>query len=138
MSVYRLIDHTADCGIEVEAADASDLFAGTARAMFELLATAPGPPDGLVDAIDITGTDWTDLMINWLRELLYLFNAKQRVVREIRITALDPQRIAARLTCDRLDPQRHELGDEIKAVTYHQASVTADGDRWTARIIFDV
>ena len=138
MSAYRLIDHTADCGIEVEAQDAPALFAATARAMFELLATAPGPSDGLVCALDITGTDWTDLMINWLRELLYLFNGQQRVVREIRITALDPQRIAARLTCDRLDLQRHEIGHEIKAVTYHQASVTADRDRWKARIIFDM
>ena len=76
MNAYRLIEHTADAGIEVTAPDAQTLFIEAGRALCDLLAMAEGSCDGLAYEITLDGADWTDLMINWLRELLYLFNGK--------------------------------------------------------------
>jgi SHS2 domain-containing protein len=36
------------------------------------------------------------------------------------------------------DPATHEILREIKAVTYHQISVTEHMGLWSARIIFDL
>ena len=138
MNAYRLIEHTADAGIEVTAPDAKTLFTETGRALCDLLATAEGPCDELAYEIALDGADWTDLMINWLRELLYLFNGRELLARRIAITRLDPRQIAARLACDRVDGRRHVAGHEIKAVTYHQARVTAGAEGWQARVIFDL
>jgi SHS2 domain-containing protein len=138
VNAYRLIEHTADTGIEVTAPDARTLFIEAGQALYDLLAMAEGPCDGLVYEITLDGADWTDLMINWLRELLYLYNGRELLGREINITQLNPRQIAARLLCDRLDSRRHVSGQEIKAVTYHQARVAADAKGWQARVIFDL
>ena len=138
MNAYRLIEHTADAGIEVTAPDAQALFIEAARALCDLLATAKGPCDRMACEISVQGADWTDLMVNWLRELLYLFNGRDLLVRQITITRLDPRQIAARLACDRVDGRRHVVGHEIKAVTYHQAQVAAGAEGWQARVILDL
>ena len=138
MNAYRSIEHTADAGIEVTAPDARTLFIEAGRALGDLLATVSGPCEGLACEVDLDGADWTDLMVNWLRELLYLFNGRELLVREISIRELHPRRIAARLACDRVDARRHLAGHEIKAVTYHQARVAYGAERWTARVIFDL
>ena len=138
MNAYRLIEHTADAGIEVTAPDAQTLFIEAGLALCDLLATAEGPCDGLVYEIRLDGADWTDLMINWLRELLYLFNGQELLARKITITQLHPTQIEARLLCDRVDRRRHVPGHEIKAVTYHQARVTAGAESWLAQVIFDL
>ena len=37
-----------------------------------------------------------------------------------------------------LDPSRHPIDTEIKAVTYHQIAVEQVGGHWQARVIFDL
>ncbi len=137
-AAYRLIAHTADAGMQVTAADPRSLFTEAGLARAGLLAAATHPCEGRVCQVALEGADWTDLMVNWLRELLYLFNGRERLVREIVILHLEARRIEARLACDHFDPCRHAAGPEIKAVTYHQARVSHDTAGWTARIIFDL
>ena len=138
MNAYRLIEHTADTGIEVTAPDTRTLFIEAGRVLCDLLATASGPCDERVCEITLDGADWTDLMINWLRELLYLYNGRELLARKIIIIQLHPTQITARLLCDRVDRRRHTPGHEIKAVTYHQARVAAHAKGWQARVIFDL
>lgn len=54
------------------------------------------------------------------------------------IDEIDSAHIRARLIGEKLDYDRHEFETEIKAVTYHQLSVTCENGRWRARVIFDV
>jgi SHS2 domain-containing protein len=56
----------------------------------------------------------------------------------ITIDELDATHIRARLAGEKLDYARHNFETEIKAVTYHQLSVTCEKGRWQARVIFDV
>ena len=44
----------------------------------------------------------------------------------------------ATLQGEPLDPARHPIDTEIKAVTYHQIAVEQVGGRWQARVIFDI
>jgi SHS2 domain-containing protein len=54
------------------------------------------------------------------------------------IREVSPQRLKVLLRGEPFDPARHRILKEIKAVTYHQASVEKTGDVWVARVIFDV
>ncbi len=73
---YRIIDHTADLGLLVFGADPSEVFATAARAMFDIMVS----PDSVCAEqslnLQVEGADWPDLMVNWLRELLYLWSGK--------------------------------------------------------------
>lgn len=135
---YRLIDHTADVGIQVFGADIRQLFENAASALFDVLAD-PGPVKARQKrSIQCRGQDWPDLMVNWLRELLYLWSGEQLLVKTVVIDNLREYAISATVEVDPYDPSRHVIKEEIKAVTYHQIDVRKTSTGWESKIIFDV
>lgn len=139
---YRLIDHTADFGVQVWGRDAAQLFERAAAALMDLLFTPGDRSPEREEIIHIEGRDWADLMVNWLRELLFLWAGRQRVLTGVRIEKLTENRLQATVGSARFDQRIHRLNHEIKAVTYHQieAGPVADGKgerEWQARVIFD-
>ena len=135
---YRLIDHTADFGMQVFGSDSQELFTNAALALFDVI-TEMDVLKGL-DSCNIaaSGEDWPDLMINWLREILYLWNGKERLVKSVKILSLSENNISAKIYFDAYKPDRHIIKTEIKAVTYHQIQVKSSPSGWKAQIIFDI
>jgi SHS2 domain-containing protein len=135
---YRIIDHTADLGLHVFGADPSELFATAARAMFDIIVTPESVQAAQSLNLKVEGADWPDLMVNWLRELLYLWSGRGLLVHSVDILDIGAHRLTADVAVDTYDPARHALGSEIKAVTYHQITVNRKLTGWEARIIFDI
>ena len=138
MRCYRFVDHTADFGLQIFGSDAGDLFSNAAIALFDIIADPEGIQAEEQSTIRVSGVDWPDLMVNWLRELLFQWNAKQRLVKTVRISKISEKKLVAHLRCDRFAPNRHVIKTEIKAVTYHQIRVIQKAGQWEARVIFDV
>jgi len=135
---YHLIDHTADFGIHVSGTNSKDLFANAAEALFDVITDIDSLTGYDSCHIEVSGEDWSDLMINWLREILYLWNGKERLVKSANITSLSENKLSAQVVFDPYDPDRHAIKTEIKAATYHQIQVKLTPSGWTARIIFDI
>ena len=135
---YKLIDHTADFGIHVFGEDGKALFRNAALAMFDVMIDAAKRGACRRRTVAVEGSDWPDLMVNWLRELLYLWAGEDNILRSIDVEQLTAYRISARADMEPFQAERHTVLNDIKAVTYHQIQVGPVGDRWEARIIFDV
>lgn len=135
---YRLLDHTADLGVEFFGSTPEQLFANAAHGLAELLCEPETiqPARSLMMAID--GEDWPDLMVNWLRELLFIWNGRRGLWLSPAIDSLTPNRLEVEIRLDSYDPDRHRIRREIKAVTYHDIQVTHGDDGWKAKVIFDV
>ncbi|MCP4695053.1 MAG: archease [Desulfobacterales bacterium] len=135
---YTLIDHTADLGIRVEGADPRDLFQAMAMAMLDQL-TELEALEG-VDEIEFTvdGEDWPDLMVNWLREILYLWFGEEKLVKKVEVLSISEHRMSVRVAADPYDPEKHTIKKEIKAATYHQLQVNEGPSGWKAAVIFDL
>ena len=138
MPCYVLLDHTADVGIKIAADHPRELFATAAYAMFDMITDLQRVEGQQRHKVSIEGTDWPDMMVNWLRELLFFWSGRQMLIKRVRIGALSAQRLAADLWYDGYDPQRHRIKEEIKAVTYHQIRVEQGVKGWEAQVIFDV
>jgi SHS2 domain-containing protein len=135
---YRLLDHTADLGIAVWGENAKALFTNAAMALFDLITDVRLLRGTESRRLQVTGCDWPDLMVNWLRELLYLWTGEQKLVQKVLLHSTAPAALVAEVTLAPFDPGSHIVRQEIKAVTYHQIRVTGGPTRWSARIIFDV
>ncbi len=135
---YRLINHTADFGLEIFGPSPGDLFKQAAKALTDLLTDPLVLKEQRRHTLDIEGSDWEDLLINWLRELLYLYNGEARFVTGVDIISIEQTRLRAEVATEDYRMGHHEIRNEIKAVTYHQLEVKADDDGWRARVIFDV
>ncbi len=135
---YRRMDPTADCGIQVFGEDLKALFENAGLALFDLIADTRLVKTGIAYAIQVSGSDWPDLMVNWLRELLYLWTGKELLVKEIVVTEILEYRLSARLRVEAFNAARHRLNHEIKAVTYHRIQVTRTPAGWESTVVFDV
>jgi SHS2 domain-containing protein len=147
MPKYKLFNHTADIGCEIFGKTRKELFANGVTALFDLILDRKYERGkSLVAAvrtkeekiITINGNDLEDLLINFLREVLYLFNGKKWVAIDCKPLEITRKRIVAPLQGEPYNRQKHPVKMEIKAVTYHGLSVKKTAQGWTARVIFDV
>ena len=135
---YTYIDHTADFGVHVHGTTPADLFSNAAEALFDQLTDREDLRETESRQIRITGEDRPDLMVNWLRELLYLWAGEDLLIKRVDIDTVSESDLTATLFCEPFDPERHEIKEEIKAVTYHGIRVDQTAEGWEAMIIFDV
>ncbi|HVE92666.1 MAG TPA: archease [Actinomycetota bacterium] len=139
---YELIEHTADVGLEIRAQGLDELFEESARALLSVMGEVRGEP-AITQRVELDGPDAEALLVDWLSELLYLFEVRAFVPVSIRarITpAPDPDR-AWRLEadmsgCDASGFVQH--GPAVKAVTYHGIQVTVSDSGASARVYLDV
>ncbi len=135
---WRQVDHTADRGFDVEAPSRRQLFEGAALALFSILVERSRVEPECEQPLVLSGTDLSDLWINYLRELLYLYNGGGFVVHHVKVKRMGWKGLQAVVYGEPFSPERHPVLGEVKAVTYHQASVERTGSGWRGRFILDV
>ncbi|MBF0118325.1 MAG: archease [Desulfobacterales bacterium] len=135
---YRLFDHTADFGMEIFGKDLKDLFCNAQYALFDQITELASIKNENKKEIKVIGADLPDLMINWLRELLYLWNGKELLVNKTEVIYIKDNEMLAVVYYVSYDPDQHLIKKEIKAVTYHQIEVLKISSGYRARVIFDL
>jgi SHS2 domain-containing protein len=137
----RVLDHTADTGLEVEGPSLAAIVEGAARGMIELLVEDPsaGGSDTSSRTLQVSGAEPALLLRNVLRELLHLHATEGFVWEACRVSIRESDHgLAAECVID----GRGEGGPpltEIKGVTLHGLVADFDEDgRWLARVIFDL
>jgi SHS2 domain-containing protein len=140
MSNYKFFDHTADIGVEISGRTKKELFANAADALFDVLIEnkTDRETEKQQRKITVEGTDVSDLLINFLREILYLFNGENFVTGNCEFLVCGNEKLTARLTGEPFSKKKHSVKTEIKAVTYSGLKVEKHKAGWVARIIFDV
>lgn len=135
----RVVEHTADEGIEVEGATLATLFRRAAAGTLALFRTGvpgedPGAHPAEVIEVELRAADLTSLLVQWLREVLFVAGTRELEPGEVEIEQVGDGVLRARLHCRRVGPGAFR---EVKGVTYHGLEVRRDGG-WHARVIFDV
>ena len=136
--MYETFDHTADLGLRIRSADLNALFAEAGQALFATLVEDLDTvaPVRKVD-IAVAGDDHEYLLFDWLKELLYRFDAEHLLLSRFEVK-IDADGLRGSAWGEPLDPARHELSHEVKAITYHGLRVEPDGDGWLAEVIVDI
>jgi SHS2 domain-containing protein len=135
---YQLLDHTADLRIRVTGFDPANLFENAGMALFDLIFESKADKAENTLNLSITGADRADLLVNFLRELLYLWTGESKLVTMVAVEKISETEVKARIGISSFQPDHHEIVHEIKAVTYHQIEVVTEGTNWQATIVFDI
>lgn len=153
---YRLLDHTSDLRIEVFGRGKEGLFASAGEALTDLLVGIEkvGGESGCKNEVSryevvAAGDTLEELLVDWLRELLYIFYSKGKLFSVFEIAELTEKGVRAFCSGEEFDIKRHGIKTEIKAVTYHGLEIKIEGAdagvsgkngerNYTAAIIFDV
>lgn len=135
---FELFEVTADVGITASADTLHELFANAARGMFALM-IAPDtarPAESL--PVEASGADLPSLLVAWLNELLYRCEVEEWAPADVRVLEVAGGRVRGELLGEPTDKDRHRFQANVKAATYHLLECGRDGDRWHARVVFDV
>lgn len=138
MKSFEVIEHTADTGIRAFGKDIKEAFENSARGMFSLVANLDKVEEKNEQEVEVQADNREDLLVEWLNELLYLLEVKRLVLKSFKIAEMDEHHLKAKVFGEEIDEKKHELGVDIKAVTYHMLKVAKTDDRWEAQVIFDV
>ena len=136
--MYEYFEHTADVGLRARAGDLDTLFAEAARGLFTLIVDNLDAVHAHRDlSIQLPSAPKPDLLFDWLSELLYTFETQHLLLSKFDVH-IAPAGLNATVAGEPIDPDRHRLGSEVKAVTYHGLMVQNDKDGYLAEVILDI
>jgi len=78
------------------------------------------------------------LLFDFLEELIYLKDAEQLLFSKFDIKIKDGKELVAIAYGEKIDPKKHELIVDAKAVTYYRFEVKKTNSGWRAVVVIDV
>jgi SHS2 domain-containing protein len=135
---YRLMTRQSELAVRVVGNSQADLFANSAFALFDVMTDLEKIELKERVPLEVEGADRDDLMVNWMRELLYLYQGSGYLLKEFQIHEVRDTFVKADVCGEKIDPDRHDMKKEITAVAYQQSRMEKTGSQWTAQLIFEV
>lgn len=135
---YQFLEHTADAGLAATGRSLPELFASAAEGLAAMLCEPETVKARMSIDLEATAPDLESLMVEWLSEINYRFEVDRFAFRSFDIREVSETHIKATGRGERIDTSRHRIGEQVKAITYHQLEVKRDGDRWSARVFVDI
>jgi SHS2 domain-containing protein len=140
MKTFEVIDISGDVGIRAFGKSIEEAFKNSAIGMYSLITDLEGVKAEKSISISVESNSLEGLLVSWLNELIFQFDAYNFIGKDISIKALgsQPSALKAEIKGEEFDTERHERKLLIKAATYHRLKVEKVRDIWEADIIFDI
>jgi SHS2 domain-containing protein len=135
---FEILDHTADVGIIAYGKDVEELFCNAALGLFSLITEPESVNEKLHFDLEVSSEDRDSLLVEWLNELIYLFDVRNILFNRFDIRSLTRNQLKATCYGEGFDPMKHIIKTGVKAATYHMLKLDNDGDEYKAQIIFDI
>lgn len=140
MGTVETFEHTADVGLRIRGADLDDLFRTAAEGLFDyIVANRSDVAAKGFEGVKLEADSPLDLLGLWLNELIFRSETEHVIFTRFDVTvAADGRRLEAAIGGEPIDPSRHVLDHEVKAVTHHGETLVRDQDGWLAELILDI
>jgi SHS2 domain-containing protein len=135
---FEIIDHTADIGIIAYGTDIEELFSNAALALFSLITELESIEEKSHLDLKVNSEDRDSLLVEWLNELIYFFDAKHLLFNRFDIESLTNNELKAICHGEGFDPMKHKIKRGVKAATYHMLKLDKNSDGYKAQIILDI
>jgi SHS2 domain-containing protein len=136
---YKFIDHTADVMFEAFGSSLSKVFENAALATFEVQCDLKKIEKKIEKKIKLKSKNIEDLLFDFIEELIYLKDARYIVFNEFDVK-VDRKNVSleAEAYGEKINPRKHELKVDVKAITLHHYYLKKVKNGWKCRIILDI
>ncbi len=138
MNSFRVLEHTADVGFEAIGATREEAYVNAARALQNLSVDLDSIAAREEIAISVEGENAAELLVNWLSQILYLFDAEGWVFHDFDLRRLEDRALDAVARGEEFDRARHHVKLQVKAITYHQLALEQTPQGWRAQVYVDI
>jgi len=134
---WEIVEHTADVGIRGWGEDFPTLVEALAGGLFEVIADRSAVEPRVVRELRILGDAPEDLLHDSLEALNTLHQVRGELYDAIRVEALVAG-LAIEVEGETIDPDRHDLRTEVKAVTWHDLRAEQTENGWEGYVLLDI
>ena len=126
---YKLLDHATDAFIEVTASDLEEAFLTAANAVIETTLDREKVEEKEEMVIKVRGKELCYLLFDWLEAVIYQLITEGFAIKRIELDLKknDVYEITAITHGEPIDLKKHNFKVEIKAPTFHEMSISEDG-----------
>ena len=140
---FEFKDHTADVSVKSWGRTLEEAFS---QAALSLMATiTPNLKKisiNIEKEIEIESEDKYALCFDFLSEFLYLFDVEELVFSFILVKSIDKiknkYKLQALVKGEKFDKNKHEIGTEVKAITYSFMNIEEKKNKVEIDIVFDI
>lgn len=133
---FKILEHTADLKIRAFGKTKQELFSNALKGMFSVLgATVNNKQETINKRVKINSSDIDALLVDFLSEALYQSNINKEVYSRAEFEKFSDTELEAVIYGQKYE----ELGEEIKAVTYHGLDIRQNKSGvWEVEVLFDI
>jgi SHS2 domain-containing protein len=140
---FEFRDHTADVQVRSWGPSLEEAFSQTA---YSLMATITPNLKKITPKVErkitIKAEDKEALLFDFLSEFLYIFDVDELVFSQIYVNKIekfnDNYKLQATLKGEKFDLVKHEIGIEVKAITYSFLNIEEKRTRTIIDIVYDI
>ena len=144
---------TADCAFLAYGKTLSEVFENSALALFETMVETKKVNPAKSYRLQAKSSNLEDLLYDFLSELVFLKDQKSMLFSKFKVR-IEPQsqslvksesgrlpsllNLQAEIWGEAVDPQRHRLKVDVKAVTRHLFEIKKERGKFVARVVLDI
>ncbi len=131
----------ADIAFEVTAPTLDRLFEDAGMAASDIMVNPKTVKPKLKKTLEISADTLENLMYDFLSELIYLKDTKGLLFNKYSIKVKQVKNewtLSCMASGDKIDRKRHDLRNDLKAITMHMFVVEQRGREWYARVVVDI
>lgn len=141
----RFFPHPADIEFEVYGKSLEEVFVNAAKVVFNAITPIKNVSAVISREIEIKSEDLESLLYDFLESIIILHDSENLVFRDVEIHELITENkflVKASLKGEEYNPEKHESGVVIKAVTYHEMKIGKKiinhEEIWFAHVVLDI
>ena len=127
----------ADIAFEAYGKTLNEVFENSAYAFFDMTCNPKTIKSKIKKTINLKDKDEKNLLYNFLSELVFLKDSKQLIFSKVKVVIKD-NKLKATLYGDKIDYEKQELRNDIKAVTFHQFNLEKTKSGYKTRVVVDI
>ena len=140
---FEFKDHTADVQVRSWGSSLEEAFSQTA---YSLMATITPNLKKITPKVEreltVEAEDKEALLFDFLSEFLYIFDVDELIFNQIHVHSIekfnDNYKLRATLIGEKFDLDKHEIGIEVKAITYSFLNIEEKHESTIIDIVFDI
>lgn len=134
---FEILEHPSDLGIRATGDSLAGAFINAARGLLYVI--LEGQVQGRSErVVSLKASDREHLLVRWLSEVLYVYDAEHFVPASFRFTEFSETSLVAELRGEAFDERRHQTKLDVKAVTYHQLAFEDRPQRCQVTVFLDI
>lgn len=139
---YKFLEEAtyADVCFEACGKDLNELFTNAALATCEIMVDLKTVDSKIKKKISLKNDTIDKLLFEFLEEIIFLKDSQRLLFSKVKvkITKNKEYKLDAELRGEEINPKKHKLGNDAKAVTYHDFEVEEIKRKWRAKVIIDI